>query len=111
MNARVSKNCNKVNLTGFQHGIVIFALLGIATFISGLIMSFTFIGEQAEIIPFWGIIYIQGISDGDNIILFIASFITMIFLAILILWFIYRGYRVKKCQKTTEFNIPDIEEI
>ncbi len=96
------KPCDQVRLKPTQKLISVFALLGISVLIGLVFMIVVFFGERLEIVPFFGIIYMESLTEGENWITFYSFFILAIFLGILVIWILYRYYREKNCSEIDE---------
>lgn len=99
------KCANIKKIEPFQYFIIILAILGLGTLMATIFMVLWFSGERLGLFQYLSVCQIEGLTEGENWILFVATFILTFFIILLVIWFIYRGYRKWQCSdfdKTVE---------
>lgn len=91
------QKCKNLHIAPSQYLLILFALLGLAMFMTLIFMILWFAGEKLGIVPVLSVWNIDGLTEGENWIVFMASFVLIWYIGLLILWFIYRAYRTWYC--------------
>lgn len=84
------KGKNKQNLIGTAFNpFRIFFILGLSTFIGMIFMFVIFGSERAGTTPWWQVAILPGMTEGENWLFFIGSFIFALFIALSLLSLIF----------------------
>jgi hypothetical protein len=67
----------------------ILTILGISVLIAGILCLVIFVAERVGISPVWSLLSLPGLTEGENVILFIIFLIGGIFIALLIIGAIF----------------------
>lgn len=94
---RTSPQCEKYRLSPLQKSISVFALLGVSFVIAGLFAVVYFLFERLGITPYLSVFNLSGFTEGETWLIFIYMYIIAIFLPLLLIWSLYRYYRLRHC--------------
>jgi H+/Cl- antiporter ClcA len=80
-----------------QKLISLSSLLGLTFLLVGLFAIVYFAFERIGITLWLGVFYINGLTDGENWLIFVYMFTLALYIPIVLLWLGYRYYRLKNC--------------
>lgn len=96
---KLLSRCDDRELNNSQRFTIVMALLGISTIMSVIFGLLWFFGERIGTIQVLYVELLPNLSEGENWIVFIFSFISLIFFGMLLIFVIYRYILNKNCEK------------
>lgn len=93
---RESNQCEE-QLSSQQKFMNGFALLGFSVLLAFILMVIYLIGERLNIAPVLSVFFLEGLTEGENWLLFFSMFILALFGGVLVIWGLYRFHHQHNC--------------